>query len=91
MQLATLGAVALVHEDEDLAHSRAGWASSSLMKASKSSTSLRPELVHQRAQQARCGLAKLTHQVAATAGALDGFARLVEDPLDLFIQLGRGR
>ena len=63
-----------------------GWASSSLMNASKSSTSLLAELVDQRAEQARRGLAELAHQVAAAAGALDGLARLGEDALDLFVQ-----
>ena len=64
-----------------------GWASSSLMNASKSSTSLLAELVDQRAEQARRGLAELAHQVAAAAGAVDRLARVGEDALDLLVQL----
>ena len=52
-----------------------GCAFSSLMNASKSSTSLLAELVDQRAEQARRRLAELGHQIAPAAGALDRLAR----------------
>ena len=45
------------------------------------------ELVHQRAQQARRGLAELTHQVTPAAGAGDRLAGIGENALDLLVQL----
>ena len=87
VQLAALGAVALVHKDEHLAHGRAGLRLQLLDEGVEIVHILAAELVDQRAQQARLGLAELGHQVAAAAGALDGLARLGEDPLDLFVQL----
>ena len=44
------------------------------------------ELVDQRAEQARPGLPQLAHQIPPAAGALDGLARIDEDPLDLFVK-----
>ena len=87
MQLAALRAVALVHEDEHLAHRRAGLGLQLLDEGVEVVHVLAAELVHQRAEQARLGLAELAHQVAAAAGALDGLARLGEDALDLLVQL----
>ena len=87
VQLAALGAVALVHEDEQLAHRRAGLGLQLLDERSKSSTPFRPNLWT--SEQSRRGLAwpSWRHQVAAAAGAVDGLARLGEDALDLLVQL----
>src|SRR5713101_2716494 len=87
VQLAALAAVAFVHENEHLAHGRAGLRLESLDEGLEVVDVLTAELVHQRAEQARLGLAELTHQIAAVACALDGFARLREDTLDLLVQL----
>ena len=81
------GAVALVHEDEQLAHGLAGLRLQFLDERVEVVHALPAELVDQRAEQARLGLAELAHQVAPAAGALDGLARLGEDALDLFVQL----
>ena len=75
VQLAALGAMAFVHEDEDLAHGLAGLRLQFLDEGVEVVHVLPAELVDQRAQQARRGLAELRHQVAAAAGALDRFAR----------------
>ena len=87
VQLAALGAVALVHEDEHLAHGLAGLGFQFLDERVEVVHALPAELVDQRAEQARLGLAELAHQVAAAAGARDGLAGLGEDALDLFVQL----
>ena len=57
------------------------------MNASKSVYIPPAELVDERTQEARPGLAELAHQVVAAAGAGDGLARLGEYPLNLFVQL----
>ena len=59
VQLAALGAVALVHKDEDLAHGRAGLGLQLLDEGVEIVHVLAAELVDQRAQQARRGLAEL--------------------------------
>ena len=87
VQLAALGAVALVHEDEQLAHRLAGLRLQFLDERVEVVHALPAELVDQRAEQARRGLAELAHQVAAAAGAGDRLARLGEDALDLLVQL----
>ena len=74
VQLAALGAVALVHEHEDLADRRAGLGLQLLDERVEVVHVLAAELVDQRAEQPRRGLAELAHQVAAAAGAVDGFA-----------------
>ena len=56
------------------------------MNASKSVYIPPAELVDERTQEARFGLAELAHQVVAAAGAVDGLARLGEDSLNLFVQ-----
>ena len=71
VQLAALRAVAFVHEDEDLADGRAGLRFQLLDEGVEVVHVLAAELVDQRAEQARLGLAELRHQVAAAAGALD--------------------
>ena len=71
MQLAALRAVAFVHEDEHLAHRLAGLRFQFLDEGVEVVHVLAAELVDQRAEQARLGLAELAHQVAAAAGALD--------------------
>ena len=86
VQLAALGAVALVHEDEQLAHGRAGLLLQLLDEGVEIIHALPAELVDQRAEQARLGLAELRHQVAAAAGAIDGLAAVGEDALDLFVE-----
>ena len=59
VQLAALRAVALVHEDEQLAHGRAGLGFQFLDEGVEVVHALPPELVDQRAEQARLGLAEL--------------------------------
>ena len=86
MQLAALCAVALVHEDEHLAHRLAGLRFQLLDERIEVIHALLAELVDERAEQARLGLAELAHQIAPAAGALDCLARLGEDALDLFVQ-----
>ena len=86
MQLAALGAVALVDEDEQLAHRWAGLRGQLRDEGFEVIHIPASELVHQRAQQTRRGLPQLLHQVAPAAGALDRFAGFVEDTLDLFVQ-----
>ena len=87
VQLAALRAVALVHEDEQLAHGLAGLRGQFLDERVEIVHALPPELVHQRAEQARLGLAELAHQVAPAAGAVDRLPGFGEDALDLLVQL----
>jgi len=87
VQLAALRAVALVHEHEYFAHRRAGLALQVGDELVEVIHVAPAELVHQRTQQARCGLAELVHQVVPAAGAIDLLARIVEHPLDLLVQL----
>ena len=91
VQLAALRAVALVHEDEHLAHRLAGLGLQLLDEGVEVVHVLAAELVHQRAEQARLGLAELAHQVAAAAGALDRLARLGEDAARSACPARRGR
>ena len=86
VQFAALGAVTFVHEDEDFADGLAGLVFKILDVGFEVVHILAPELVDQGTQQARRGLPKLLHQVAAAAGAFDRFACIVEDALDLFVQ-----
>ena len=86
VQLAALRPVALVHKHEHLADRPAGLGFQFLDEGVEVVHVLAAELVDQRAQQSRLGLAELVHQVAAAAGALDGLARLGENPLDLLVQ-----
>jgi hypothetical protein len=87
VQLAALGAVAFVHKDIEFAHGRAGLRLQFGDEGIEVGHVALAELVHQRAEQARRRLAKLAHQVAAAAGAVDGFPSGAEDPLNLLVQL----
>src|SRR5205823_2611558 len=87
VQLAALGAMALIYEDKDLAYRPAGPGLKLPDKRVEVCHIPPAELVDERTQEARLGLAKLAHQVVAAAGAIDGLARLGEDPLNLFVQL----
>jgi hypothetical protein len=79
VQLAALSAVALVNEDEDLAHGLAWPGFQFLDESLEVIHVLAAEFVHQRAQKARLSLAWLGYQVAVAAGAIDGLASLCED------------
>jgi len=79
--------MALVDEDEQLAHRRAGLLLQLLDEGVEVLHILAPEFVDQRAQQARFGLAELGHEVAPAAGAVDRLTALGKHPLDLLIQL----
>ena len=85
MQLAALGAVALVHEDEQLADRRARLLLQFLDERIEITDVLFAELVDQRAEQARLGLAKLRHEIVPAAGAVNRFACTGEHALDLFV------
>ena len=87
VQLAALGAVAFVHEHEHLAHRLARLGLQLLDESLEIIHVPAAELMHQGAEQAWRGLAKLTHQVPPAAGALDRLAGLGKDPLDLFVEL----
>ena len=86
VQLAALGAMALVHEDEQLADRRARLLLQFLDERIEIIHALLAELVDKRAEQARLGLAKLRHQIVPAAGAVDGLARVGEHALDLFVE-----
>ena len=86
MQFAALGAVAFVHEHENLAHRLAGLRFQFLDELLEIIHALSAELVHQRAEQARRGLAELGHQVASAAGAGHGMTGSDENAFDLFVQ-----
>jgi hypothetical protein len=85
VQFAALCAVALVHEYENLTYRLAGLRFQFLDELIEVIHVLFPELVDQRAEQARPGLAELAHQIPPTAGAFDGLTRIGEDAFDLFI------
>ena len=87
MQLATLGAVALIHEDEQLPHCRAGLGLDLFEIGLKVVDIAHAELVHQGAEQPGCGLVQGLHQLSATAAALDGFTRSTEHSFDLLVEL----
>ena len=46
-----------------------------------------PELVHERAEEARRRLAELSHQIGSAACPVNCFSAIAEDALDLFVQL----
>src|SRR5580700_2224898 len=78
--------MALVYENEQLTDCRARLLLQFFDKSIEVAHVLLTELVYQRAEQTRSGLAKLRHQIVAAAGAVNGFARAGEDALDLFVQ-----
>ena len=83
MQLATLGAVALIHEDEQFAHCRAGLGLELFRISLEIIDPTHAELVHQGTEQPGCGLVQDLHQLSATAAALDGFTPSTEHSFDL--------
>ena len=86
VQAAALRAVALIHEDEQLAHGLARALLQLLDEGIEIRHAWPTELVDQRAEQPRLRLPELGHQVSTVLRAVDGFATLVEDPLDLRVQ-----
>ena len=86
VEFTALGAVALVHEDEEFAH---GVARLRFQVADEGVEVIHvapAEFVDEGAEEARFGLAELAHQVAAAAGAVDVVADAGEDALDLFVE-----
>ena len=86
MQLAALGTVALVHEYKHLTNGRAGLSFQFFDIGIEIIDVLVAKLVHQRAQQARCGLTELGHQVAAAGASGDADIHTQEYAFDLLIQ-----
>ena len=87
IQLSALSAVALVYKDEDLAHGMARLGLQIPDEGLEIVHILPAELVHQRAEQAGLGLAQLSYQVTAAAGAIDGLTGIIEDSFYLLVQL----
>ena len=86
VQFAALGAVALVHEYEDLAHSAAGLGFQFTDELIEIVDALAAEFVDQGTDEARLGLAEETYEVASAGGALNGFTNGGEHAFDLFIE-----
>ncbi len=86
MQFAALRAVTFIHENKDFADRLAGLLFQFLDVSFEVIHALTPELVDQRTQEPRRCQAKLLHQVATAAGAVDALAGFGEDTFDLFIQ-----
>src|ERR1700719_685608 len=86
MQLAALGTMTLVHEDEQLADRRALLLLQFLNESIKITPVLFSELVDQGAEQARLRLPKLDHQIVSAACAINLLARAGEHALDLLVQ-----
>ena len=87
VQLAGLRAVALVHEHEQFPYGRAGLLLQLFNEGVEVVDTPVTELVHQRTEQPRPGLAELGHQIRAALRAGDCLATPAEDPLDLLVQL----
>src|ERR1039458_10165144 len=85
MQLAALSAMALVDEDEQLAHSRTRLLLQFLNESIKIANVLFSKLVDQGAEQARLRLPKVDHQIVSAAGAVYRLARAGEHALNLFV------
>ena len=91
VQLPGLGAVALVHEDEHPAPGvePLGQVAAEVLDEGVDVAFLRrAELVDQRADQPFVAGVERPHEIGAAAGAVNGFADALEDPLDLLVQLG---
>jgi hypothetical protein len=86
MELAVLGAVAFIDEDEDFAD-RLTWLTFEVFdKLLEVFGVAFAKFVNEGAEQAGSGLAQLGHEVSAAAGAVDGFTDVGEDALDLAVE-----
>ena len=91
VELPGLGAVALVHEDEHpaLGVEPLGQMAAEVLDEGVDVAFLRrAELVDQRADQPFVAGVERPHEIGAAPGAANGLADTLEDPLDLFVQLG---
>ncbi|KAF2990316.1 hypothetical protein MJC1_02711 [Methylocystis sp. MJC1] len=87
IKLAALGAMTFVDKNEDFAHRGARLCLQLFDEGIKVVDIFLPELMNERAEKARLGLAQLAQEITPTVGTLDRFAGLGEDPFDLLIEL----